>query len=832
MATDVSTLALAVDSSQVPPAVTRLDALTAASQRVEKAVSGTSGKVLDAGDRFRKLGQAIAAMDGPLGGVASRFRSFGSLIEGIGFRTAALAIAIGAIILAFRRLSVSVAGMADTWSDLNSRIGLAIGDMDGSAAVMDRLEKVARRTYSSFETTAESFIRNSTVLKELGKTTSQQLDFTEALNNALVVSGAKGERAAMIQEALGRAMAGGALRGQELNTVIQTGGRVAEVLAEELGIGTNQLRRLGAEGKITSEVIYNGLVKRMELLGEQADKMPATIGDGFTLIRNSLLQLVGVYDQANGLSEGFAKALVSVADNLKTVAKLALLAAAALVTMFSTAIMGAVADLTVAIGSGLVRAVLLLNAAVRANPFVFLAGLIATAITALVEFGAETYKIGQTTINSGKIVPAVFTTIAQSIMIAYDAATGLFTTLKNIITFNWGAIVGDAEAIGKSIADRIERIKSALREVTNPWQTTTTKPEQAPKASTALNDDALKAEKTFKERLLESQQAVELARQDLALQNASALVQDKARGAMELRQQMEQEALKLYGDRDAYDRKHYLQLLAEKDQLAEINDQIRKTQLINDIKFSQDQMGRSPIEQAVYERLNSAGLLDHGKIVDEATASLVRLDEQLKQSFDVQKDFASSFLEGLRQGKSAVDALTDSLNRLLDKLLDSQFDVLFSSLQKGGFLPNLFSGFGIGRDASGWAAGTTVTASAKGNVFDGGNVIPFARGGVVTRPTVFPMANGSGLMGEAGPEAIMPLRRGANGKLGVSGGGSKVEINVINNSGAEVTQQRRKTSDGEVIDLVIGAVKSGIGSGKLDNAMSGRYGARVAPRQR
>jgi tape measure domain-containing protein len=75
-------------------------------------------------------------------------------------------------------------------------------------------------------------------------------------------------------------------------------------------------------------------------------------------------------------------------------------------------------------------------------------------------------------------------------------------------------------------------------------------------------------------------------------------------------------------------------------------------------------------------------------------------------------------------------------------------------------------------EASAAAAG----AFAKGDVFAGGNVIPFAKGGgdTVDRPTVFPMSGGrTGLMGEAGPEAIVPLRRGADGNLGVAvqGGG-------------------------------------------------------------
>jgi len=71
---------------------------------------------------------------------------------------------------------------------------------------------------------------------------------------------------------------------------------------------------------------------------------------------------------------------------------------------------------------------------------------------------------------------------------------------------------------------------------------------------------------------------------------------------------------------------------------------------------------------------------------------------------------------------------------------------------------------------------------ADGGVFQGGKVTPFADGGVVNRPTLFPMADGAGLMGEAGPEAIMPLKRGPGGRLGVeaSGGGRGVTIGSIN----------------------------------------------------
>lgn len=64
------------------------------------------------------------------------------------------------------------------------------------------------------------------------------------------------------------------------------------------------------------------------------------------------------------------------------------------------------------------------------------------------------------------------------------------------------------------------------------------------------------------------------------------------------------------------------------------------------------------------------------------------------------------------------------------------------------------------------------TGFARGGVFRGGRVQPFAAGGVVAAPTYFPMAGGAGLMGEAGPEAILPLGRGPDGRLGVAAGGA------------------------------------------------------------
>lgn len=116
--------------------------------------------------------------------------------------------------------------------------------------------------------------------------------------------------------------------------------------------------------------------------------------------------------------------------------------------------------------------------------------------------------------------------------------------------------------------------------------------------------------------------------------------------------------------------------------------------------------------------------------------------------------------------------------------------------------------------------------AANGKVVSSGRMTAFANGGIVNGPTIFPMANGAGLMGEAGPEAIMPLKRGADGKLGVSGGGGGTVVNVYNQSGAQTDVQESTSSDGgRQIDIYIKqAVEKIISTGGMDRTMQSTYG--------
>jgi len=116
--------------------------------------------------------------------------------------------------------------------------------------------------------------------------------------------------------------------------------------------------------------------------------------------------------------------------------------------------------------------------------------------------------------------------------------------------------------------------------------------------------------------------------------------------------------------------------------------------------------------------------------------------------------------------------------------------------------------------------------AANGKIVSNSRMTPFANGGIVNGPTIFPMANGAGLMGEAGPEAIMPLKRGADGKLGVSGGGGNTVVNVYNQSGAQTEVQESTGADGgRQIDIYIKqAVERMISTGGIDKTMQSTYG--------
>ncbi len=153
------------------------------------------------------------------------------------------------------------------------------------------------------------------------------------------------------------------------------------------------------------------------------------------------------------------------------------------------------------------------------------------------------------------------------------------------------------------------------------------------------------------------------------------------------------------------------------------------------------------------------------KIFEEAMNLKDALATQAVQAVQTLGD---TFADFVATGKADFADMTKSILQDLSRIFAKA--ALFKGLS---LIPGVGNFLELGGSASS-------VANAKGNVYAKNKIVPFAYGGIVNKPTIFPMAKGAGIMGEAGPEAIMPLRRGSNGKLGVeaSGGVGNVVVNV------------------------------------------------------
>lgn len=201
---------------------------------------------------------------------------------------------------------------------------------------------------------------------------------------------------------------------------------------------------------------------------------------------------------------------------------------------------------------------------------------------------------------------------------------------------------------------------------------------------------------------------------------------------------------------------------------------------------------------------------DYGSSLDELEAQLAGLEDNIAGAAQMTSVFQQE-LQGMQQSISLAEKEARGFSTSLSRgLRGAMGDLIFEGAKLSDVLESMaqrmirttfnqaispvtdaFSGLFTGGLTS---LLTGLFPSANGNVFAGGRPIPFANGGIVGQATVFPMRGGTGLMGEAGPEAIMPLRRTADGRLGVAGqSGSAIHV-TMNISTPDVDGFRRSQS--------------------------------------
>jgi phage-related minor tail protein len=181
---------------------------------------------------------------------------------------------------------------------------------------------------------------------------------------------------------------------------------------------------------------------------------------------------------------------------------------------------------------------------------------------------------------------------------------------------------------------------------------------------------------------------------------------------------------------------------------------------------------------------------------DAALQAILDKYPAIGSAADAAATLATSGMAAMIDGtKSAQEVFAEFLNTIANALMQTAAKMIAQYIAIG--IARMFAGMGggVGNFApSGPLAAvgnvnTDVSSffslNANGNAFGANGIIPFAKGGIVNSPTVFPFAKGIGLMGEAGPEAILPLKRGADGSLGVMASGGGGDVNVVVNVDAK-----------------------------------------------
>jgi tape measure domain-containing protein len=214
----------------------------------------------------------------------------------------------------------AVIGKADEWTNLNNRLRLVTKDQAAFVAAQQDVLQIAKATRQPLGATAELYQRIAMNQEALGLSGVGLARVVETISKTLVISGSSAASAegALIQ--LGQAFASGALRGEELNSVLEGAPALAQEIAKGLNVPMGKLRELGQAGKLTADQVITALQRQAGAVDEAFGKMDATVGQSLTLLNTNLSEMIGRADDATGASQALAAGIGILGNNLQTVA--------------------------------------------------------------------------------------------------------------------------------------------------------------------------------------------------------------------------------------------------------------------------------------------------------------------------------------------------------------------------------------------------------------------------------------------------------------------------------------------------------------------------------
>lgn len=293
----------------------------------------------------------------------------------------------------------SVLKMADAYTNLQNKLQNVATSQIQVEQLTTRMFDLANRTRTDVDATATAFTRFDRALKIMGKSQDETFRMTETVNKGLIVSGATAGEAASTLLQLSQAFNAGKLQGDEFRSLAENFPMIMDATAKAMGVTVDQVKKMSAEGKITSKVLFDAL----KLIESQVDqtfaKTTPTISQATTVLRNSLMETVGQLDKAFGVTAMLSQGLLLLAGNMQYLIPI-------------TASLGA--GLLIAFGPQLLRVLGLATAAMRAftiaiatNPIGLATVAVAGLVTALSMYMERTKASSeQTTIMRDHMVTA------------------------------------------------------------------------------------------------------------------------------------------------------------------------------------------------------------------------------------------------------------------------------------------------------------------------------------------------------------------------------------------------------------------------------------------
>ena len=208
--------------------------------------------------------------------------------------------------------------MADKMNTLNTQVKLVSKSTQEFTTAQRKLFEISQNTRGSLEATTTLYVRSSRALKDLGYSQQRVLNFTETLNKAMAVGGVGAQEQASALFQLSQALGSGRLQGDEFRTIAEAAPIILDTIAEYMGKSRAEIKALGSEGKITSEIIFKAMETASGKIAKEFEGMPLTFGQAMQQMENSTMKFVDEFAKTTGAFSGAAEMVSFLAKNFDT----------------------------------------------------------------------------------------------------------------------------------------------------------------------------------------------------------------------------------------------------------------------------------------------------------------------------------------------------------------------------------------------------------------------------------------------------------------------------------------------------------------------------------